>query len=178
VRLFGLPYAHPQPKTGETHVIRNADGLPLPTTFDGRPPTDFLIDEAEAARRQKAMHAVCQTCHGSTWVQGHFKRLDAAIDETNQMTLTSTQLVQKAWELGLADPKNPFDEGIEFAWVTQWVFYANSIRYAAAMSGPDYAAFKNGWWELSRGIQRMHDWVRIREAKADKAKAAGSKEGK
>ena len=33
VRLFGLPYTHPQPKSGDTTLIRNKDGLPLPTTF-------------------------------------------------------------------------------------------------------------------------------------------------
>jgi len=38
--------------------------------------------------------------------------------------------------------------------------YANSIRYASAMAGPDYAAFKNGWWELTNNLQRMHKTVR------------------
>ena len=60
-----------------------------------------------------------------------------------------------AWEAGLADPANPFDEGIEQKWILQWLFYSNSIRYASAMSGPDYAAFKNGWWNLTKNLQDM-----------------------
>jgi hypothetical protein len=43
--------------------------------------------------------------------------------------------------------------------VRQWLFYANSVRYGSAMSGPDYVAFKNGWWELTNGLQRMHETV-------------------
>jgi hypothetical protein len=58
-------------------------------------------------------------------------------------------------EKGLADPTNPFDESIEHKWIEQWLFYANSIRYAAAMSGPDYNAFKNGWWRLTKNLQDM-----------------------
>ena len=37
-----------------------------------------------------------------------------------------------------------FDEANEQKWIREWLFYANSVRYAAAMSGPDYATFKNG----------------------------------
>jgi hypothetical protein len=59
----------------------------------------------------------------------------------------------------MADRKNPFDEALEQQWVRQWLFYANSVRYGSAMSGPDYVAFKNGWWELTNGLQRMHETV-------------------
>ena len=40
-------------------------------------------------------------------------------------------------------------------WVLQWLFYANSVRYATAMSGPGHAAFKNGWWDLARNLEFM-----------------------
>ena len=162
VRLFGLIYSHPQPKEGATHLIKNADGLPLPTTFAGKPASEFLIDDAESKRRQAGMKAICQACHGSSWANGHFARMQASIEEADKMVLAATALVQRAWDAGLADKANPFDEGIEQAWVAQWLFYANSVRYAAAMSGPDYAAFKNGWWELTRNLQQMHDWLAVR----------------
>ena len=35
VRIFGLPYTHPQPENGRTWELRNADGQPLPTSFSG-----------------------------------------------------------------------------------------------------------------------------------------------
>ncbi len=111
------------------------------------------------------MRKVCQSCHSSSWVNGHFEKLDSTIVETNQMTLVATQLVQKAWDKKWADPSNPFDEAIEQKWVDQWLFYANSVRYAAAMSGPDYAAFKNGWWELTNNLQEMADWLKLQEKK-------------
>ncbi|MFO0794710.1 MAG: hypothetical protein U0586_11695 [Candidatus Brocadiaceae bacterium] len=35
VRIFGLPYSHPQPKNGKTYLIKNKDAIPLPTDFWG-----------------------------------------------------------------------------------------------------------------------------------------------
>ncbi len=79
------------------------------------------------------------------------------------MTLAATRLVAHAWEHGLADKANPFDETIEQKWVTQWLFYANSVRYGSAMGGPDYAAFKNGWWYLTHNLSEMEEWIAARE---------------
>ncbi len=148
-RIFGLIYSHPQPKDGATHQIKNADGLPLPSTFDGRLATDFLIDSTEKQSRQRKMENICQSCHSSDWVQGHFEKFDNTTNETNAMVLAATQLLQKAWKQKLANDENPFDEEIEMLWVRQWLYYANSVRHASAMTGaPDYAAFKNGWFDL------------------------------
>lgn len=164
VRLFGLPYTHPQPKSGNTTTIVNADGLPLPTTFGGVPATPHLIDPAEQSRRQGIMKSVCTSCHGSDWVSGHFARLDRTLAETDAMTLTATGILLEAWSAGVEEKGNPFDESIEKQWVKQWLFYGNSIRYASAMTGAyDYAAFKNGWWELSDNLQRMKDLLELKK---------------
>ncbi|MFO0794709.1 MAG: hypothetical protein U0586_11690 [Candidatus Brocadiaceae bacterium] len=61
---------------------------------------------------------------------------------------------------GLADPTNPFDELAEYLWVRQWFVHANSIRFASAMGGPDYATFENGWWELTTTSVRFRSWYR------------------
>lgn len=164
VRLFGLIYSHPQPKSGDTTIIRNKDGLPMPTTFINEPATEFLIDKAEQEKRFDIMKNVCKSCHSTQWVNGHFVKLDNTIKETNEMTLSATKLMVEAWEKGIEDKTNPFDEAIEKLWIKQWLFYSNSIRYASAMTGaPDYAAFKNGWWELSDNLQRMRDMIDIKE---------------
>ena len=106
------------------------------------------------------MKSVCSGCHTTQWIDGHFKKLDATIKETDAMTLASTRLLLEAWNKGLEDKSNPFDEQIEKMWIRQWLFYGNSIRYASAMSGaPDYAAFKNGWWDLSENLVRMRDTI-------------------
>jgi hypothetical protein len=155
VRIFGLIYAHPQPKSGETYKIKNKDDLPLPTTFEGEPASDFLLSKESQNQRQSKMKKVCTSCHSSDWAEGHFAKLHKTIDETNKMTGAATELVVAAWEEGLADPVNPFDEAIEHKWILQWLFYSNSVRYASAMAGPDYAAFKNGWWNLTKNLQEM-----------------------
>jgi hypothetical protein len=34
------------------------------------------------------------------------------------------------------------------------------VRYGAAMGGPDYSTFKNGWWNLSENLAEMEQAVR------------------
>lgn len=160
VRLFGLPYSHPQPVSGDTSIIRNADNQPLPLTLSGQPASTFLISPAEQAQRKAGMQRVCSGCHGASWVDGHFKRLDSTIAETDAMTLTASQLLFDAWLSGVADRTDPFDEELEKIWARQWLFYGNSIRYASAMTGAfDYASFKNGWWELAEKLQTMRERI-------------------
>jgi hypothetical protein len=171
VRLFGLIYSHPQPLSGDTTIIKNKDGLPLPTTFSGVPASEFLIDKAEQEKRLHGMKVICNGCHSMDWINGHFAKLASTVKETDAMTAAATQLVSEAWKRGIEDKSNPFDEPIEQRWVKQWLFYSNSIRYASAMTGaPDYAAFKNGWWELSNNLAEMRDAIDL--------KAQGKKKGK
>jgi hypothetical protein len=163
VRIFGLPYTHPQPTSGDTTSIRNKDGLPLPTTFSGEPATEFLLTPGQQNDRKRAMTEVCGACHSAGVIEGHFAKFDQTLKETDAMTLTATRLVLSTWEKGFEDKTNPFDETLEKMWVRQWLFYGNSIRYASAMTGaPDYAAFKNGWWELNENLSRMHDVFRMK----------------
>ncbi len=161
VRLFGLIYSHPQPKQGATQDLRNAEGLPLPTSFTGEPAAGYLLGSDAQEGRRRLMERVCQGCHSASWTQGHFEKLAAANRETDRMVKAATALMQAAWEAGLADQKNPFDEAPEMLWVRQWLFYANSLRYASAMCGaPDYAAFKNGWWSLTETLAKLAEKVR------------------
>jgi hydroxylamine dehydrogenase len=164
VRLFGLIYSHPQPKSGDTTIIRNRDGLPLPVTFAGEPATEYLIDKPEQDKRLQKISGICRNCHGSNWVAGHFAKLENTIKETNGMTATATNLMAMAWEKKIEDNSNPFDESIEQMWASQWLFYSNSIRYASAMTGaPDYASFKNGWWYLNKNLQHINNWIEFKD---------------
>ncbi len=167
VRLFGLIYSHPQPKHGDTSIVKNKDGLPLPTAFTGEAATEGLIDHKEQERRRKMMSGVCNACHGTSWVDRHFSKLENTIKEVDSMTLASTLLLVESWGEGLAQGiphgKNPFDEAIEQMWIRQWLFYGNSVKYASAMTGaPDYATFKNGWWNLTENLQHMRDWIHFK----------------
>jgi len=169
VRIFGLIYTHPQPVKGATWLLRSKDDLPLPVALDGTPAAEGLIGPDESNRRKRLMEGVCRSCHGSTWVSGHFAKLDATIRETDDMVRQATKLVAEAWARGLArglpQKESPFDEGIEIRWTDAWLFYANSIRYASAMTGaPDYAAFKNGWYELSKALREIKEWIDVHQA--------------
>lgn len=159
VRVFGLIYSHPQPKSGKTYEIKNKDGLPLPVTFTGIPASEYLISKNEQMDRKNNMMKICSSCHGSNWVNSYFQKMDNTLIETDKMVAAATNLLSSAWKDKLADNTNPFDESIEQMWVQQWLFYANSVRYSSAMSGPDYAAFKNGWWYLTKNLNDMHELI-------------------
>ncbi len=55
VRLFGLIYSHPQPKSGNTTLIKNQDGLPLPTTFERKDRFE-LSDRLDPAKETSECH--------------------------------------------------------------------------------------------------------------------------
>jgi len=164
VRLFGLIYSHPQPKSGDTTIIKNKDGLPLPVTFSNEPATEYLIDKDEQIKRQRVFSNICNSCHSSQWIKGHFSKMDSTINETNTMSMTATSFMLEIWKNKFADNSNPFDESIEQMWIKQWLFYSNSIRYSSAMTGaPDYTTFKNGWWDLTENLQKMKDWLDLKK---------------
>ncbi len=153
-RIFGLIYAHPHPESPDTSVIRNKDGLSLPTAFDGTPADGFLISKEEMGKRTRAMQQVCSACHSSEWVAGHFRRFEHTVSTTNTMVKTATDIMAAAWEKkavrGIADQQSPFDEAMERRWVEQWLFFGNSTRFSSAMGGADYGAFADGRWYMSK----------------------------
>jgi hydroxylamine dehydrogenase len=165
-RILGVIYAHPHPKSPNTSIIRNKAGLPMPTELTGEPASEFLIDQDEMLKRRETMRKVCTSCHSSQWVDNQFERFENTIRTTNEMTLTATKILSTAWEKGAAQglPQgaNLFDEAIEKKWVEQWLFFANSTRYASAMAGTDYGVFANGRWYMSKNIQEMHDWLEFK----------------
>ncbi len=111
----------------------------------------------------KTMQAVCLSCHSRAWVEGHFQRLENTIKTTNQMTLAATEVMTAIWDRGLAQglaqKSSPFDEAIEKKWMEQWLFYANSTRFASAMMGADYGVFAHGRWYLRKNLQELTEWL-------------------
>ncbi len=160
LRIFGLIYSHPQPKSGNTTIVKNSDNMSLPTTFDGELAAHYLIDKKEQKKRRDKIKKICNGCHNIDWVTLHFDRFENTVGEVDKMVLSATKLMEKAWELKIADRANPFDEAIEKLWIKQWLFYANTVRYASAMTGAyDYTGFNFGWWDLSRNLQEMHERI-------------------
>ncbi len=167
-RIFGLIYAHPHPKNPDITIIRNKDGLPLPSDFAGGFAADYLIDIKEMEARRKGIQTICRACHGSSTVAGQWERFESSIKETNAKTLTATQILIGIWAEGYAkgpsEGGSPFDEEPERVWADSWVIYANTIRLASAMGfGGDYGVFADGRYELNKTIVRLHDYVRQRK---------------
>ncbi len=164
-RLFGLIYSHPQPIDPDTHKIRNKDGQPLPVTFGGELATSFLIDETTRKDRERAMKEICYGCHSTMWVEKHFEKMDGTIADADKAVRAGTQMMEQAWRKGIASRRNLFDESIEITWTEQWLFFANSIRYASAMAGaPEYATFHNGWWDMQKAMEELREAVHMKEA--------------
>jgi hydroxylamine dehydrogenase len=164
-RIFGLIYAHPHPQKPDTRMIRNKDGLPLPTDFAGGSAARYLIDKKERDSRRQAMQAACLNCHDTSWVSGHWKRFENTLRETNAKTLTATRIMEDIWQHGFADRKDsPYDEAIERKWSDTWLFHSNTIRFASAMGcGGDYSVFADGRYQLSKTLLELKDWLDLRE---------------
>ncbi len=167
-RIFGLIYAHPQPKSPDVTMIRNKGGLPLPTDFDGSFASDYLISDDEIVTRRATMKQTCLTCHDTSWVDGYFKRLDNTIATSNHSVLSATQLMLSIWDKGyaqdLAAGGSIFDEFIERRWSDIWLLYANNIRFVSAMAGGgDYGVFEDGRYHLTKSLMHMQDWLQTRE---------------
>ncbi|MCP4747500.1 MAG: hydroxylamine oxidase [Desulfobacteraceae bacterium] len=168
MRIFGLIYAHPQPKSPDTTIIRNTIGLPLPTDLDGKPSADYLISFEQVEIRREAMQKTCLACHSNSWVKNYFKRLDGNIAASNDAIRTATQQMQTIWHKGyargLSNKGSIFDEYIERRWSDAWLLYANSIRFSSAMAGGgDYGVFENGRYHLSKTLMELQDWLDTRE---------------
>ncbi|GBC63082.1 hydroxylamine oxidase [Desulfonema ishimotonii] len=166
-RIFGLIYAHPHPMNPDTTRIRNKSGQPLPTDFDGTYAAEYLIDAGEQVRRTETMQAICLGCHSASWVRGHWKRFERTIRETRSDIRAATGIMADIWARGFAkgpdSDDSPFNEAIERTWCDAWLFYANTVRFSAAMAGGgDYSVFADGRYQLSRRIQELNDWLELR----------------
>jgi hypothetical protein len=166
-RIFGLIYAHPHPRQADTTIIKNKDGLPLPTDFAGGFADGYLLDKKEMDKNRGAMQASCLACHDTSWVEGHWNRFLNTIKETNDSILTTTKIMADIWgrdyAAGVGRGSSPFDEFIEKTWCDGWLFYANSIRFSSAMAGGgDYGVFAQGRYYLSKNIREMIDWLELR----------------
>jgi cytochrome c553 len=178
-RIYGLIYAHAHPREPDTTIIRNADGLPLPTDLKGNPAAAFLIDAAEMDKRRRTLQATCLACHDTSWVRGHWERLENTIARSNAATLTATQLMTTIWEKGYARglslQANPFDEAVEKKWHQIWLFFSNSIRFSSAMAGGgDYGVFANGRYQLSQSVQEIADYLALQDELAALKKVEGA----
>ncbi len=158
-RIFGLIYSHAHPKSPDTTIIKHKSGLPLPTGLDGTEAEEYLISKEEQEKRLTRMKTICLGCHSAGWTEGHFAKLDASVSYADSAVKVATGLLVAAWDKeGKGYPSkisSIFDEHVERLWIKTWLFYANSVRFAAAMAGADYGTFADGRWQLNETITEI-----------------------
>ena len=107
------------------------------------------------------MEAVCLSCHGRSWVRGHFERYEKSHETTNAATRTATALLEEAWARGYARVRRTEaarSTRRSSRWADIWLFYANSIRFTAAIAGGgDYAVFADGHYTHAKRIKEMQE---------------------
>lgn len=167
-RIFGLVYAHPQPKSPDTTTIKNKAGLQLPTNLDGTNVAQALISPEEVTRRRGTMKQTCLACHDTLWVKGYFQRLNNTIATSNASVKVATELMAGIWKKGhaqgMADGGSIFDEYIERRWSDAWLLYSNNIRFVSAMAGGgDYGVFEDGRYHLTKTLMEISDWMQTQD---------------
>ena len=119
--------------------------------------TAITVSPATATRPKGLTQQFTAT---ATYAGGGTKDVTAQVDWSATAPYATVSAAGLA--TGPAKGGSPFDEAIERTWVQQWLFYANSTRFAAAMAGADYGTFANGRWQLAAGLRQMVDWLSVR----------------
>ncbi len=89
--------------------------------------------------RQK-MKDVCLQCHGNTWTDAHFVRLDKVVEEYNEVYFKPVKkMLDDLYAKGLLDKTKFFDEELEIEFYEIWHHEGRRARFGAAMMAPDYA---------------------------------------
>ncbi|SDN99312.1 Seven times multi-haem cytochrome CxxCH [Desulfonauticus submarinus] len=88
------------------------------------------------------MKEICKQCHGQTWVDDHYIKLDQVVKEYNENYFKPAKaMLTKLYEKGLLDKSRFFDERLEVEFYELWHHEGRRARMGAAMMAPDYA-----WW--------------------------------
>ncbi len=112
----------------------------------------------ELAEKRVEMKKVCNLCHSRQWVDNYFRTFDQNIIDYNITAQYAFQLLQKAYQQGIHDPKNKIDEYMEIMWYYIWHHDGRRWRNGAAMMGPDYAHWYGIVDTVMDKLGRMSDY--------------------
>ncbi|MCF8068842.1 MAG: cytochrome c3 family protein [Desulfobacterales bacterium] len=97
--------------------------------------TDWKVERSK-------MQEVCMQCHGKTWVEDHYYKLDRVVEEYNEVYFKpAKEMLGTLYEKGLLDETRFFDERLEVEYYELWHHEGRRARMGTAMMAPDYA-----WW--------------------------------
>lgn len=130
-------------KVKTTHDVTERLSWELQAPLTVRP-SDFAAYPAKnnwETERSK-MKDVCQQCHGKTWVDAHYFKVDKVVDEYNSIYYKpAKEIMDSLYGKGLLDSSKMFDEQLEVEFYELWHHEGRRARMGTAMMAPDYA-----WW--------------------------------
>lgn len=130
-------------KIKTTHDVTERLSWELQTNMSIRP-EEFQAFPAKTNWKEERskMKEICQQCHGSTWVDAHYVKLDKVIDEYNNIYFKpAKETMDSLYSKGLLDSSKLFDESLETEFYELWHHEGRRARMGTAMMAPDYA-----WW--------------------------------
>jgi hydroxylamine dehydrogenase len=125
---YDVPEGKPLPKVGDKPDHPKAKG-------------GTVIEVMTWKDRRENMEMVCNACHTSGVIKGHYKQFDDLVNlYNNKFAKPIAAIMAELKKTGKITP-SPFDETIEWVWWEIWHHEGRRARHGAAMMGPDYA-----WW--------------------------------
>ena len=105
-----------------------------------RPPVSKFKDNWRQKREN--MIDVCKACHGTVFVDGHYRLLDGFVNLYNEKFAKPSGEVMKILKANKSlENKASFSNKIEWIYWELWHHEGRRARHGAAMMGPDYT-----WW--------------------------------
>ena len=110
------------------------------------------------------MKDICKGCHSKTWIDNHYKKLDKAVKDYNELYYKPAKAkFDELYEKSLLDREKYFDEPLEWEFYEMWHHEGRRARMGTAMMGPDYAWW-HGFYELKkRFLHFMKDATELLE---------------
>ena len=156
-----------------------------------RPPVSVKIDQTKQAKkkqaagkevkswieRRKDMKNVCQSCHGTNWIENWYEQFDGVVHTYNEkFALPGTELMKLLLKTG-ARTEIPFDDKIEWTWFYLWHHEGRRVRHGAAMQAPDYVQW-HGFYEVAERfyIELIPEARELAEDLAHEGKKAEAKQ--
>jgi len=113
--------------------------------------------ETDWKKERQKMKKVCLACHSKDWTDGHFVRLDAAVENYNENYFKPMKkLINKLYEKKLLSKEKNLDERLEVDMYELWHHEGRRARFGAAMMAPDYAWW-HGFYELKKRCMAIEE---------------------